>query len=52
MEDVWDGVKADETIRSVVRHLKLRLRDADMAELAAAISGRNHHYALMLDPPA
>lgn len=51
MADVWDGMKADDTIRSAVRHLKARLREAGMGDLAAAIQGRNHHYVLLLDPP-
>jgi DNA-binding response OmpR family regulator len=50
-DEVWSGVKADETIRSAVRHLKRRLKDAGMSDLAASIKGENHHYALVLDPP-
>jgi DNA-binding response OmpR family regulator len=50
--EVWGSVKADETIRSAVRHLKRRLKDAGMNDLAAAIRGENHHYVLLLDPPA
>ena len=53
MDDVWGGgVKSDDTVRSVVRHLKRRLHSAGMDDLAAAIYGRDHHYALFLDPPA
>jgi hypothetical protein len=51
LSDVWGGAKADETIRSAVRHLKRRLKDAGMGELADAIRGENHHYVLLLDPP-
>jgi DNA-binding response OmpR family regulator len=51
LADVWDGNKADETIRSAVRHLKRRLEAAGMAEIAAAIQGQNRHYVLCLDPP-
>ena len=49
LADVWGGVKADGTIRSAVRHLKRRLADAGMRELADAIEGRNQHYVLLLD---
>ncbi|MGE0481612.1 MAG: winged helix-turn-helix domain-containing protein [Phycisphaerae bacterium] len=50
LEDVWDGgVKAPETIRSAIRHLRRRLSDAGMADLAAAIRGTGGGYGLILD---
>lgn len=50
LEDVWDGsVKAPETIRSSIRHLRRRLSDAGMADLAAAIQGSGGRYGLILD---
>lgn len=49
LHDVWDDESlADATIRSVVRHLRRRLRDAGMGELAAAIRGHNGRYILTL----
>jgi DNA-binding response OmpR family regulator len=51
IEDVWLGAcRSDETIRSEVRHLRLRLRSARMSDLAAAIKGQDHHYGLILQP--
>jgi DNA-binding response OmpR family regulator len=50
MEDVWGGPKADDTIRSAIRHLKHQLRDGSMEDLAACISGRDRHYALCIGP--
>jgi len=48
--DVWDGgVKSPDTIRSAVRHLRKRLIEAGMDELAAAIRGSGGRYGLMLD---
>lgn len=51
MEDVWHGVKSDPTVRSAIRHLKHELQIAGMTDLAAAITGRDHHYALWLSRP-
>jgi DNA-binding response OmpR family regulator len=49
LHDVWDDDSlADATIRSVVRHLRRRLRDAGMEGLAAAIRGHNGRYILVL----
>jgi DNA-binding response OmpR family regulator len=49
LHDVWDDEDlAVATIRSVVRHLRRRLRDGDMGELAAAIRGHNGRYILAL----
>jgi len=50
LHDVWDGgVKSPETIRSAVRHLRHRLANAGMQDLAAAIQGSGGCYGLMLD---
>ena len=44
LHDVWDDESlTTATIRSVVRHLRRRLRDGGMDELAAAIRGHNGH---------
>lgn len=52
LRDVWDGdVRTYETIRSVVRHLRQRLRDAGMSDLADAIRCRGRRYGLILAPP-
>jgi DNA-binding response OmpR family regulator len=49
LHDVWDDEDlADSTIRSVVRHLRCRLRDGGMGELASAIRGHNGRYILAL----
>jgi DNA-binding response OmpR family regulator len=50
LNDVWDGgVKSPDTIRSAVRHLRQRLSQAGMDDLAAAIHGTGGRYGLMLD---
>lgn len=50
LSDVWDGgVKSPDTIRSAVRHLRRRLSQAGMCDLAAAIRGTGGSYGLMLD---
>jgi DNA-binding response OmpR family regulator len=49
LHDVWDDEELEvATIRSAVRHLRRRLRDGDMSELAEAIRGHNGHYILEL----
>jgi len=51
LADVWDGgVKSPDTIRSTVRNLRSRLRQAGMSDLAAAIHGTGGRYGLILDP--
>lgn len=47
LREVWDDDEAAlSTIRSVVRHLRVKLRDGGMSELAAAIRGHNGRYIL------
>jgi len=47
LHDVWDDEElATATIRSVVRHLRRRLREGGMTELAEAIKGHNGRYIL------
>ena len=47
IDDVWDGVCSDDALRSVVKHLRRRLRAAGLGELARAIDGQTPgHYAL------
>lgn len=49
LEDVWDGMdRMPATIASTVRHLRQKLRDGGMPELADAIRGDNGHYVLDL----
>ena len=49
LNDVWDNEElSTATIRSAIRHLRRRLRDGKMAELAAAIRGHNGRYVLNL----
>jgi len=50
LADVWDGgVKSPETIRSTVRNLRRRLKQAGMIDLAAAIRGTGGRYGLIFD---
>ncbi|OQZ07330.1 MAG: hypothetical protein B6D36_00425 [Planctomycetes bacterium UTPLA1] len=50
LRDVWDGgLRSPDTIRSAVRHLRERLCDAGMQELAAAIQGHGGRYGLILN---
>lgn len=49
LTDVWDGERTDEAIRSVVKTLRGKLRQAGMKQLADAIDGSvPGHYALKL----
>lgn len=49
LEDVWEGVRTDDAIRSVVKTLRSKLREAKMGALAEAIDGSvPGHYALKL----
>ena len=49
LADVWDGVRTDEAIRSVVKTLRSKLREAKMSVLADAIDGSvPGHYGLRL----
>jgi len=49
--DAWEGSVVNvRTIRSVVRHLRHKLRHAKMEGLAAAIVGGGKAYALRLRP--
>jgi DNA-binding response OmpR family regulator len=52
LHDVWDDEELETaTIRSVVRHLRRRLRDGGMSELADAIRGHHGRYILALERP-
>lgn len=49
LEDVWDGVRSDSAIRTVVKRLRVLLRRAGLEELAEAIDGSEPgRYALRL----
>jgi DNA-binding response OmpR family regulator len=49
LHEVWDGVRSKEAIRSVVKVLRQKLREAGMDELAAAVDGSSReHYGLKL----
>lgn len=50
LADVWDGaVRTDDAVRSVVKILRTKLRQAGLADLANAIDGTvRRHYALKL----
>jgi DNA-binding response OmpR family regulator len=48
-EDVWDGPRSADAVRSVVKTLRQKLRDAGLGELATAIDGAvPGHYTLRL----
>jgi DNA-binding response OmpR family regulator len=49
LHDVWDDEElSTATIRSAVRHLRRRLDDGGLGELAAGIRGHNGRYMLAL----
>ena len=49
LSDVWDGERSDEAIRSVVKTLRSKLREAGMTVLADSIDGSvPGHYGLKL----
>ncbi len=51
LDEVWDGIRSKEAIRSVVKVLRQKLREAGMEELAIAVDGSNRdHYGLKLSP--
>jgi DNA-binding response OmpR family regulator len=52
LADVWDGaLRSEGVVRSTVKVLRQKLRDADMGDLADAIDGTAPgRYALRLDP--
>lgn len=50
LQDVWNGLRSNEAIRSVVKELRRKLIDAGMSDLAEAIDGSNREcYGLILD---
>ena len=50
LADVWDCVRSRTAVRSVVKILRAKLRDARLDELAAAIDGSvKQHYGLILN---
>ena len=49
LRDVWDGdQRAPNTIRSTIHNLRVRLQEAGMDDLAAAIQCEDGMYALLL----
>ncbi len=49
-EEVWDAVRSRSAVRSVVKVLRAKLREAGMTGLADAIDGHvAGHYALFID---
>ncbi len=50
LQDVLNGLRSNEAIRSVVKELRRKLIDAGMSDLADAIDGSNREcYGLILD---
>lgn len=51
LSEVWEGVRSNAAVRSVAKTLRSRLRQAGLAELAAAVDGTvPGHYVLKLPP--
>lgn len=49
LTDVWEGNRSDAAVRSVVKTLRRKLRDAGLTEVADAIDGTTSgHYTLKL----
>jgi hypothetical protein len=49
LDEVWDARRERSSVRSVVKVLRSKLRDAGMADLTEIIDGHvPHHYGLML----
>ena len=50
LNEVWQGCRSPDAVRSVVKVLRRKLREAGMEELASAINGTvRNHLALTLD---
>ncbi len=49
LDNVWCQCRSDAAIRSVVKELKRKLIEAEMAELAGAIKGESRCYGLILE---
>jgi DNA-binding response OmpR family regulator len=47
IDDVWDGQGSDDALRSVVKHLRRRLRQAGLDDLAGAINGLTPGYFVL-----
>jgi DNA-binding response OmpR family regulator len=49
LQDVWRGPRTDDAVRSVIKTLRSKLRQAGLVELATAIDGTSRgHFALRL----
>lgn len=50
LSEIWEGVRTDAAVRSVVKVLRSKLRQAELHELASALDGSvPGHYGLMLE---
>jgi DNA-binding response OmpR family regulator len=50
LSDVWNSIRENSSVRSVVKELRAKLRAAGMSRLSDAIDGHvSGHYGLMLD---
>ena len=47
IDDVWDGQGSDDALRSVAKHLRRRLREAGLDDLAGAINGLTPGYFVL-----
>ena len=49
LDEIWDGIRSPEAVRSVVKTLRSKLRDAGLVTLSNSIDGKTRgHYAVLL----
>ena len=49
LDEIWDGIRSPEAVRSVVKTLRSKLRDAGLVKLSNSIDGKTReHYAVFL----
>ncbi len=49
LDEIWDGIRSPEAVRSVVKTLRSKLRDAGLVTLSNSIDGKTRgHYAVFL----
>ena len=49
LDEIWEGIRSPEAVRSVVKTLRSKLRDAGLVTLSNSIDGKTRgHYAVFL----
>ena len=49
LDEIWDGIRSPESVRSVVKTLRSKRRDAGLVTLSNSIDGKTRgHYAVLL----